>query len=229
MRHLTLVALLSGFAWVGQASAQQSLDTEAQCAAKYDAAMVAGKIGAISRDDFLKICVIVLFSSANGQQPANTTTAPSATLPTYTDPTTYCRAVGTVDYPTKDSRYMGPRRAEQIHAALHVDQPLRNAVTNQMLHFAWRCMDGKAWICIAYKEYLCGNAQIAAKKEEERVLTDSEVVNECQQNPNSQCVGGTHCTVGCKGTVPVMNRKGPRPRASQDARGFSPGIWRVVN
>jgi hypothetical protein len=235
MLRLLFFVLICGLALVVTAYAQQPLDAQSQCAAKYEAAKAGGTIGDISRKDFLKVCVISTASTApasasgDDQQPSSTAVEPTAAPAVYTDPVAYCRGVVTVDYPMKDPRYAGPRSEEKIHDALHVLRPLKGVVDNRQLHLSWRCLDGKALVCIAWKEYLCGNAQVSARKEEERVLADRNVVGDCQQKLNSDCAAGTHCMVGCREGLPVFNRNGSRPRAPQDARGFVPGMYTAAD
>src|SRR5947209_4830411 len=80
------------------ASASAQPASEAQCAAKYDAARAAGTTGTMSREDFVRVCA---GSSATGSVGT-----------TYSDPFQFCRAAGTVDSGgeggIRDRRYSGP-------------------------------------------------------------------------------------------------------------------------
>jgi len=146
---------------------------------------------------------------------------------TYDSPLAFCSAALNVDHPLKDKRYTGPRNDEEVAAILHVDRSGRIAGTNKPLYFAWRCMNGKAWVCSHYTETGCGNARIAETKEHERWLNNPSTINECRQNANLKCVSGTHCLVGCKSGIPVLAKR--VPKLASDTRGFDKRLWGPVS
>jgi hypothetical protein len=149
----------------------------------------------------------------------------------YADPIEYCRASENVDYPTKDPRYNGPKESKQIIAALHMpDETLRNLVTNQPIQLVWRCMGGKVWTCTHTnnKSEYCGKAEVALKMRLQDLLANQAVIDDCQQRPNAECAGATHCLAGCNGNLPIINKKNIE-KVRQDARGFDSTVWRIVS
>jgi hypothetical protein len=102
--EMICISFLIFIVWLastGMASAQQPA-AQVQCATKYEVAKAAGIINEISRDDFLKICIVSLALAAPastnvGQQPIPATTAGPATPTVYTDPFVFCLASRTPD------------------------------------------------------------------------------------------------------------------------------------
>ena len=131
----------------------------------------------------------------------------------FTDPAAYCRAVQTIDAP--DERYNGPKYTQQMRAV--TDAFKDNDVT-------WRCLDGKVLACALANTTACGKAPWIDQHEYQPLLRNPEIIADCRNTPNAECVGATHCIIGCNGTAPKINRNS----YPIDARGFAKSEWKPV-
>jgi hypothetical protein len=145
--------------------------------------------------------------------------APAQRNRPFTDPVTYCRAVGTVDNPRTDRRYSGPRSTRALLRAPGL-QP------DQADTLVWRCMNGTAFVCANYVTMGSGciKAPWTNAREWNYLLRDSDVRAECRRVVRAQCAGGTHCVIGCASSRPIINTNS----YPVDARGFARDEWRPV-
>jgi len=140
---------------------------------------------------------------------------------TYTDPFTYCAAVGTVDAP--DGRYAGaavpPAVAEGLRAAFKAppDTPLE-AFTRGT---SWRCADGRLYAC-----NVGANLPCEAKADTSRTPS-APIAEFCRQNPAATVIPTVvtgRATVydwRCAAGRPVIERQVAVP----DSRGYLRNIW----
>lgn len=121
----------------------------------------------------------------------------------WSDPFSYCQAVGTIDFP--DRRYAGPIVATAVAEALRVP------ASSSPDRVKWRCYEGEVLGCASFDRPVCA-------------LTPSvpEMVEFCSKNPNArglQAPGGDWACNGNRPEIPA-NQNWP-----VDARGFLPGAW----
>lgn len=134
---------------------------------------------------------------------------------TYRDPVSYCQEVGTVDAPGRN--YRGP---QAWPAALRAAQ----LGSDQKDSLSWRCMDGTVWVCAGFSTTSCMKAPSANPQQWAYLLRDPQNINFCRSRPHDECVGGTHCIVGCVGGRPRING----PSAPTDHRGYDRSEWKPV-
>ncbi len=140
---------------------------------------------------------------------------------TYTDPFSYCGAVGTVDAP--DPRYTGaavpPAIAQGLRRAFKApaDAPLE-AFTRGT---SWRCVDGRVYACNV-------GANLPCDEKADTSRTPSAPIAEfCRQNPGAPVVPmvvtgrATVYEWRCAASVPVIERQFAVP----DSRGYLKNIW----
>ena len=155
---------------------------------------------------------------------ATATPAVTPTATTYSDPFTYCTAVGTVDTP--GGNYTGPKAPESVAQGLQValnapDTPL-NVLENGM---SWRCMDGSVYAC-----FVGANLPCDAKANTDQTPTQAEI-DYCIQNPNVDFIPAVvtgretvyewRCTDGAPEIVQQIYHP--------DAQGYISEIWYKVS
>ena len=124
--------------------------------------------------------IVVLFMGACSA-PASPST-PTQSQPTaYSDPFTYCAAVGTVDAP--DARYNGPEMPDSVIQGL-IQQGIvsADAPAEFLKSAVWRCMDGEVWVC-----HFGANLPCQEKADTSQVPT-SEMEDFCEANPTADTI-----------------------------------------
>lgn len=121
----------------------------------------------------------------------------------WTDPFSYCAAMGTIDFP--DRRYAGPA------VALAIVETLRVPASSPPDRVKWRCVDGSVWACASFDWPVCA-------------MTPSltEMVEFCAKNPNAIGLQAPSGNWSCEGTRPVIPEGENWP---VDERGFLPSAW----
>jgi hypothetical protein len=156
--------------------------------------------------------------------PSTPSPTAQATPVTYTDPFTYCAAVGTIDTPGSD--YVGPGVPESVAQGLQKalnapDTPI-DVLENGS---SWRCMDGSVYAC-----FVGANLPCEAKANTDQTPTQAEI-DYCQQNPDSDFIPAAvtgHETVyswRCLGGAPEIVEQVVQP----DAQGFLSNIWYEIS
>jgi len=141
-----------------------------------------------------------------------------AAAESFTDPFSYCAAVGTIDAP--DQRYSGPPVPDSIARGLQ--RALGASGAFQLSeHSFWRCMDGKVYACAVGANLPCQDKANASRTPEPALETF------CQQDPNADVIPAsvtgrdTVYAWRCRNGAPVIERQ----VAQVDPRGFIAGIW----
>lgn len=136
--------------------------------------------------------------------PLRVAAAPAPEL--YDDPSSYCRAVGTIDY--VDYRYAGPAFTEAMTRTLLI--PLGSA--RDRVH--WRCFNGTVLACTSYLGPICDMAP-----------TVLEMREFCERNPNVDQLMAPSGTWSCADGQPQLPTDARWP---VDERGFVPRAWVTV-
>ncbi len=138
----------------------------------------------------------------------------SARAQNYSDPITYCRAVGTIDRP--DARYAGRKLPDWMAAKLGLKP-------NQDKMMEWRCAGGVVLACLYGANIPCD-----AKADARRRPT-AAIRQFCREHQGSDVVPmyvTGHASVvswACHGTRPVVTRVG-----GVDAEGYATAYWHGV-
>jgi hypothetical protein len=144
---------------------------------------------------------------------------------TFTDPFTYCAALGTVDAP--DSRYTGPKVPEAVARGLKkafgapADAPLEPFLNSTV----WRCMDGTVYACMVGANLPCQEHADTSSRPTQG-MTDF-----CKNNPRAEVIPAFatgRATVyewKCTGGAPEIVRQFAQP----DVRGFLSHIWYAIS
>jgi hypothetical protein len=177
-------------------------------------------------------------SAAGVAAPATVTTmpatAPAATPPpptaasgattqaaSYSDPFSYCAAVGTIDTP--DSRYSGPAVPDAIAQGLKTasgasaDAPLEMFKNGSF----WRCMGGKVYAC-----FVGANLPCDSKANTDQTPFSAEA-DYCKNNPNSDFIPAVvtgHDTIyawRCNNDTPTIDKQ----VFHVDSQGYIQEIW----
>src|SRR3974377_154024 len=121
--------------------------------------------------------------------------SPNAEPVTFTDPSKYCSAVGTVDAP--DNRWAGVRVPPAIIDPVRARYGAFAKVDDATV--VWRCMSGKVMRCFSWGTHYCGI-------QDDSTVPPSPVVEYCQREKDTHNAGGRatmgYATVywwGCKG------------------------------
>ena len=138
---------------------------------------------------------------------------------TYSDAAAYCRAVGTVDMPSKDTRWRGTKQPDWIVRALGgTDYPWLTS---------WRCMNGVVLGCNAAN----ANTEICSKAETSRI-PPRKTRAYCREHPNTSVPmsaqsSGLHeySSWSCAGTKPYIDG----PGIPLDRRGYGLNWWKPVS
>ncbi|MHB9033917.1 MAG: hypothetical protein ACYC6L_12835 [Anaerolineae bacterium] len=176
------------------------------------------KIAVLVSTALLALVPVLTGCAKAAESRGNTTTT------VYTDPFTYCAAVGTVDTPQGD--YSGVKVPESVAKGLQTalnapDTPL-NILENESV---WRCMDGSVYAC-----FVGANLPCEARANTDRTPAKA-VADYCHQNPKADVVPAditgreTVYEWRCKGGVPEIARQ----VFQADARGFIAEIWYKIS
>ncbi len=164
------------------------------------------------------LCAVILLAGCLPLAPAS---VPTATPTAFTDPFTYCTAVGNIDQP--DARYTGPKTPEAVVKALMKAAGVAPDMPVDVFSKGtfWRCMDQKVYAC-----FVGANLPCESKANTNKIPTN-EMNQFCQQNPTSDFIPAAvtgHDTIyqwTCKNGVAA-----PGQQVSQvDARGYIQSIW----
>ncbi len=142
---------------------------------------------------------------------------------TFTDPFTYCAAVGTMDAP--DARYSGPNVPDAIARSLQAafgvppTAPLDPFRTNSV----WRCMQGQVYACTFGANLPC------LEQADTRQTPTPAMVSFCQANPDADIpavVTGRRTVYQwqCQHGGATIVQQVTQP----DARGFLATIWYAI-
>jgi hypothetical protein len=143
----------------------------------------------------------------------------------FTDPSAYCRAVGTIDAP--DSRYGAAGVPDWIRAAFFSPQQIAAQREGRQPDYgiAWRCVQGDV--------FACQNAQTPSCMKPDTNRTPSAAMLEfCKDAQHSasvvpRVVTGTARMLAydwvCRGSVPAIAKETPL-----DAQGFVAADWKRV-
>lgn len=166
------------------------------------------------------------------------TTAPATSMPlatanpatatqaaSYSDPFSYCAAVGTIDTP--DSRYSGPAIPDAIAQGLKTasgasaDAPLEIFKNGSY----WRCMNGKVYAC-----FVGANLPCDSKANTDKTPTSAEA-DFCKNNLNSDFIPAAvtgHDTIyawRCNQDAPVIDKQ----VFHVDSQGYIQEIWYQIS
>lgn len=138
--------------------------------------------------------------------PLAETVPPRAEVASFSDPFSYCLAVGTIDY--WDDRYSGPALVEPITRAVSVGTAaMRDRVR-------WRCANGQVLACTSYIGPICDKAPSVA-----------EMGAYCRTHPNVETLLAPHDIWSCVDGEPRLPEEA---NWRVDSRGFLPGAWVAV-
>ena len=144
---------------------------------------------------------------------------------TYSDPFSYCKAIGTIDSP--DTRYVGPKVPEAIVQGLKkaFGAPPDGPIDVFMRGTYWRCMDGKVYSCNV-------GANLPCTEKADKSRTPNEgMINFCNSNPDSEIIpayAAGRATVydwSCNGTKPQIVKE----VTQVDAEGYISNIWYEIS
>ncbi len=149
------------------------------------------------------------------------TKAPAASTGQFTDPFSYCAAVGTLDKP--DARFTGANPPDLVLQGLRKALNIGDAMPNDVFARStfWRCMGGKVYACNVGANIPCSAKAVTDK-------TPTPAMNEfCKANPKSDflpaAVTGRETVYSWKCTdgVPAVDKELTKP----DAAGFLSMFW----
>jgi hypothetical protein len=157
-------------------------------------------------------------TAAPTKAPALTPAAPAGQ---FSDPFSYCAAIGTLDAP--DARFTGPRTPESILNGLRTALNMPSTTVNEQFERStfWRCMGGKVYACNVGANIPC-SAKAVTDKTPTQGMKDF-----CTANPKSDflpaAVTGRETVYSWKCTdgVPVVDKELTKP----DAAGFLSMFW----
>jgi hypothetical protein len=157
--------------------------------------------------------------------PSTTTSTEAPTLETFSDPFTYCAAVGQVDAP--DARYIGQLMTDAFFkdylkaAGLDPNMHYPNAFKKMTI---WRCMNDKVYAC-----NFGANIPCDSKADTNKTPTQA-MIDYCRQFPDSifipmsvtghAVIYGWHCD---KGTPEILEQLD-----TVDAAGYQSKNWQLV-
>jgi hypothetical protein len=152
---------------------------------------------------FLPAVILVLWAS------------PVFAQKTYSDPSAYCKAVGTIDKP--DARYTGPKLPAWMAKQLNM-QPGQDKLME------WRCAGGAVLACQYGANIPCDSKAATSQRPTQPVL------DYCRQNPGSDFVPmvvtghDTSVSWACHGSTPAVIHS-----AQVDAQGYQKDYWHKVS
>jgi len=174
------------------------------------------------------LALIACMSPATSQVTTPPTARPaedSGQPATFTDPSAYCAAVGTIDAP--DSRYTGPNVPEAVAQGLKkaFGAPAAAPLEPFLHHSFWRCMNGIVYACTVGANLPCQERADISRKPTES-MTDF-----CRNHPQAKVIPAVvtgRATVyewTCANDIPEVVRQFTQP----DARGFLSNIWYAIS
>ncbi len=134
---------------------------------------------------------------------------------TFTEPVTYCRAVGTIDKPS--AQYTGPKLPGWMAAKLNLKPDQANLME-------WRCAKGAVLACVYGANIPCNAKAVTSQK------ANPAIVDFCRQNPDSSFVPmvvtghETAVSWACRGPNPVVIKV-----AAVDDQGYVKAYWQQVS
>jgi len=169
--------------------------------------------------------VVLLSACAGSSQTTPTQVAPAATATapqTFTDPFSYCAAVGTIDQP--DARFTGPKITDQIIKAY-----LKAAEIDFSGEYPESFKEMTIWRCMDHKVYVCNfGANLPCDSKANTDKTPTQAMNDfCKENKNSDFIPmyvTGHETIfnwRCNNDVAEVLEQIDQP----DAAGFLSHIW----
>ncbi len=143
---------------------------------------------------------------------------------TFTDPFSYCAAVGTADVPGPP--YTGPRVPDNLVKAVRKTFGVSSMATKEWVvrETRWRCMDGRVWFCFGGANIPC-MVKVDTSKEPSRALMAF-----CKAHPQAITIPAsvrgraTAYEWRCEDGVPQIVRQIYTP----DSRGFISQFWRPL-
>lgn len=145
---------------------------------------------------------------------------PSPPAATYSDPFTYCKAVGTVDTPA--APYVGPKLPDSIVQGM-VAQGIvsADAPPSFQKNAVWRCMNHQVWVCQFGANLPCEDKADTSK------TPSSAVQDYCTSSPNA---GSIPAAVTGRDTVYEWQCSSGKPQAGKqvfkvDPQGFIANFW----
>jgi hypothetical protein len=173
-------------------------------------------IGVVMLVILVSACSSALITPDAGTPGSN----PVSDQSTYTDPFTYCAAVGTIDAP--DARYAGDKMPDSIVQAM-VQQGIVSAEApiEFQKNAVWRCMDGKVWVC-----HFGANLPCQEKADTSQAPTQA-MIDFCAANPAADNIPAAvtgRATVyewACQDGKAVVVKQLFTP----DAQGFLSDFW----
>ena len=143
----------------------------------------------------------------------------------FTDPFTYCAAVGTLDAP--DARYTGPTVPEAVAKGLMkaFGAPAAAPLEPFLHNTFWRCMDGVVYACTVGANLPCQERADTSRTPTERMT------NFCQDNPQAEVIPAvvTGRATVYEWTCANGRAQAARQFAQPDARGFLSNIWHPIS
>lgn len=141
----------------------------------------------------------------------------------FLDPFAYCAAVGDADAPA--APYDGPALPQAVlEATVSLGLVSADAPSEFREHTAWRCMDGKVWLCSFGANIPCD-----ARARTSREPTPG-MARFCEEHPGEAAIPAyaagrdTLYAWRCDGSAPVLLREVMKA----DSRGFLAGFWHEV-
>jgi hypothetical protein len=143
----------------------------------------------MNRKEYLErtaaLLLLALSSSACVAQEGSRGAAPptvAAAQSGFSDPFTYCAAMGTIDAP--DERYVGASVPEVIIADLREKAEISEDAPADWVAegTVWRCMEGEVWACFVGANLPC------AEKADTSTTPQPQVEDFCSANPNAEIV-----------------------------------------
>jgi hypothetical protein len=156
---------------------------------------------------------------------ASTQATAAATTATYTDPFSYCAAVGTID--TVDTRYSGEKVPDTVISGYLKAAGLENStepMDTLKAGTTWRCMDGKVYACNVGANLPCAS-QANTDKTPTQAMKDYCATNsEATDIPASVTGHETVYAWNCSKGAVVLGKQLVQP----DAQGFLSDIWYAI-
>ena len=176
-------------------------------------------IGIVSLTFFLSAC-------ASQITPTNSVVTTETTKQTqFSDPFTYCAAIGIIDAP--DQRYTGPAAPEAIIKDLRKKAGIADNAPAEWVAAGtvWRCMNGKVWACFV-------GANLPCSEKANTSSSPQPAMNDfCKSNPDSDNIPAAvtgHATIyewRCTNGAPTTVKQLDTP----DAQGFLSNFWYEVS
>jgi hypothetical protein len=171
------------------------------------------------------IFAALLLSACQSTVPPSSSIATATPVPTdvtYTDPVTYCAAVGTIDAP--DARYTGEAVPESVLTDYLKAAGLQNStepLDTLRAGTSWRCMNNQVYACNV-------GANLPCQSKANTATTPTQAMNDyCTANADAAFIPASvtgHETIyswKCQGTTAVTDQQIDKA----DDAGFLASIW----